>query len=141
MNNWCICWFFMHPLKRRIKPHLPCGNQLHPFPTTHSNFLKIHLNIILPPPPGSPQWSLSLRFPHQHPVQPSYLPHTRHMPTHLILLDLRTCSILGEEYRSFSSTLCNFLHSHLRLKYSPQHHILKHRQPMKMSQLIFLFTL
>src|SRR5215510_15740019 len=22
MNNWCICWFFMHPFKRRIKSHL-----------------------------------------------------------------------------------------------------------------------
>src|SRR5215510_190746 len=20
MNNWCICWFFMHPFKRRINP-------------------------------------------------------------------------------------------------------------------------
>src|SRR5215471_7200925 len=32
-------------------------------------------------------------------------------PTHLIRLDLTTCTILGEEYRSFSSSLCNFLHS------------------------------
>src|SRR5215510_2083104 len=31
-------------------------------------------------------------------------------PAHLIL-DLTTCTILGEEYRSFSSALCNFLHS------------------------------
>src|SRR5215468_9088912 len=32
-------------------------------------------------------------------------------PAQLILLDLTTCTILGEEYRSFSSSLCNFLHS------------------------------
>src|SRR5215510_700523 len=32
-------------------------------------------------------------------------------PAHLILLDLTTCTTLGEEYRSFSSSLCNFLHS------------------------------
>src|SRR5215510_4703773 len=32
-------------------------------------------------------------------------------PAHLILLDLTTCTILGEEYRSFSSPLCNVLHS------------------------------
>src|SRR5215468_4846925 len=32
-------------------------------------------------------------------------------PAHLILLDLTTCTILGEEYRSFSSSLCYFLHS------------------------------
>jgi hypothetical protein len=33
--------------------------------------------------PGSPQWSLSLRFPHQNPVHAS-LPHTRYMsrPSH-----------------------------------------------------------
>ena len=32
-------------------------------------------------------------------------------PTHLILLDLSTRTILGEEYRSLSSSLCSFLHS------------------------------
>src|SRR5215475_15797874 len=30
---------------------------------------------------------------------------------HLILLYITTCTILGEEYRSFSSSLCNILHS------------------------------
>jgi hypothetical protein len=29
--------------------------------------------------PGSPQWSLSLRFPHQHPVHASPLPHPSYM--------------------------------------------------------------
>src|SRR5215475_4379829 len=47
---------------------------------TPSNFLKIHLNIILPSTSWSPQWPLSLRPPHQHPVHTSILPHTRHMP-------------------------------------------------------------
>src|SRR5215469_18299606 len=64
----------------KCPPPVPILNQLHPVPTTPSNFLKIHPNIILPPTSGSTRWPLSLRFPHQHPVLPSLLPHTRHMP-------------------------------------------------------------
>jgi hypothetical protein len=30
--------------------------------------------------PGSPQWSLSLRFPHENLVHASTLPHTHYMP-------------------------------------------------------------
>src|SRR5215510_4694608 len=59
---------------------VPILSQLHPVPTTPSNFLKIHPNIILPSTSGPFQWPLSLRFPHQHPVHPSLLPHMSHMP-------------------------------------------------------------
>jgi hypothetical protein len=61
-------------------PPLPILSLLHPVPTTPSNVLKIHINIILPSTSGSPHWPLSLWFPHQHPVHPSLLPHTRYMP-------------------------------------------------------------
>jgi len=47
---------------------------------SHILLLEVHLNIILPSPPGSPKWSLSLRFPNQNPVKASPLPHTRYMP-------------------------------------------------------------
>jgi len=55
-------------------------------------------------------------------------------PAHLILLDLITRTILGEQYRSLSYSLCRFfpLPCYLlpfRLKYYPQHTILKHPQP------------
>ena len=53
-----------------------------PYPTSY--FLKNHLNIIFPSTPGSPKWSLSLRFSHQNPVYACPLPHTRYMsiPSH-----------------------------------------------------------
>jgi len=47
-------------------------------PTSH--FLKPHRNIILPSTPGSPKWSLYLRFPNQNPAYASPLSHTRYMP-------------------------------------------------------------
>jgi hypothetical protein len=59
-------------------------SQLNPVHTSTSHFLKIHLNIILPSTPGSPQWSLSLRFPHLNAVYVSPLPHMSYMlrPSH-----------------------------------------------------------
>jgi len=58
---------------------------IHPVHTPTSHFPKIHPNIILPSRPGSPQWSPSLRFPHQNPVHTSPLPHTRYMPLEIIV--------------------------------------------------------
>ena len=45
-------------------------------PTFH--LMEIHPNIIHQSTPRSPQWSFSLRFPHQDPIHPSVLTHTRH---------------------------------------------------------------
>jgi hypothetical protein len=49
----------------KCPPPVPILSQLHPIPTTPSNFLNIHLNIIPPSTSGSPQRPLSLRFSHQ----------------------------------------------------------------------------
>jgi len=61
-------------------PLVPILSQLDPVHTPTSNFLKIHLNIILLSVPGSPKWSLSLKFPHQNFVYASHLPiYTSHL--------------------------------------------------------------
>jgi hypothetical protein len=83
--------------------------QSSPYPTSY--FFKTHLNITLPSKPGSPQLSLSLRFPHQNPVHASPLPIRATGPAHRISLDFITRTRVGEEYRSWSSSLWSFLHS------------------------------
>jgi hypothetical protein len=69
---------------------------------------KQHLLTYLP---GSPQWSFSFRFPHQNPVPVFPLPIRATCSAHLTFLDFITRTILGEEYRSLSSSLCSFLYS------------------------------
>jgi hypothetical protein len=61
-------------------PPIPILIQPNPVLTPTSHFVKIHPITILPSTPGSPQRSLSLRFPHQNPVHTSPLPHTCYMP-------------------------------------------------------------
>ena len=105
-------------------------NPVH-IPTAH--LLEIRPSIIHPSRPRSPQWFPSLRFPYQDPIHLLSAPIRATFPAHLILLDFITRTILGEVYKSFSSSLCNLLHSpvtssFLTSKYSPQHHVLKHPQ-------------
>jgi hypothetical protein len=64
---------------RHIDPYLP----------------KVQLDVILSATPRFSQWSLALGPPNQNPVNTSPLRHAYH----LILLDLITLTIFGEEYR------------------------------------------
>ena len=75
----------------------PKPTRSNPYPTSH--FPKIHVSIILPSTPGSSNWSLSFRFPHQNPVYVFPLsPNVLHGPPKSLL------SVLSPEQYWVSNT-------------------------------------
>ena len=70
----------VHYSTHKRPPPVPILGQPNPVHIPTSHLLEIHPNIH-PSTPRSLQWSLSLRFPHQDPIHPPLLTHTRHMPS------------------------------------------------------------
>jgi hypothetical protein len=91
-------------------PVLSWGRFIQSIPT-HQTFwrciliLPYHLRL------GLPRGLFPAGFPTKTLYTPLLSPIRATCPTYLILLDFVTRTILGEEYRSWSSSLCSFLHS------------------------------
>ena len=79
----------------------------YPHPTSWRSILILSTHLSLGLPSGL--------FPSGFPTKTLYIPLSSPIratcPAHLILLNFITRTILGEEYKSFSSSLCNLLHS------------------------------
>jgi len=101
----------VHCRIHKSPPPLPVLSQRNPVHASPSHFLEIYFNITLPSTPRSPKFSVPFSFPDKNLVCTSYIPLRTTFPAYLILLDMLNRIILGEEYRSLSSSLCNFLHS------------------------------
>jgi hypothetical protein len=95
----------------KCPPPVSILSHIDPIHALISHCLKFHLNIILLSRPVSSKWSLSLSFPTKTMYTHQLSPIRAKCPAHLNLLDLITRTILGEEHRSLSSSLCSFLHS------------------------------
>jgi len=100
----------VHYRTHKRPPPVSILGQPNPIHIHTSHLLEIRPNIIHSSTPRSLQWSLSLRFPQQDTIHPLSSPIRATCPAHLILLDFITRTILGEQYKSFSSSLCNLLH-------------------------------
>ena len=79
---------------------------IYPHPTSWSSIVILSTHLRL----GLPSGLFPSGFPAKTPYTTLSSPIRATCPAHLILLDFITRTILGEEYKSFSYSLCSLLH-------------------------------
>ena len=98
----------VHYCIHKFPPTISILREINPVHVSPSHVLKIHLNIILPAKPGFPSGLFPSGFPTKT-LYTCFLPIHATCPTHLILRNLITQIISGEEYRSFSCLVHSYI--------------------------------
>ena len=106
----------VHYRTHKRPPPVPILGQPNPVHIPTSHLLEIHPNIIHPSTSRSPQWSLSLRFPHQDPIRPLSSPIRATCPA---------ISLIAVNNNNNNNNNNNY-YMHLLLKRNHQCMIMKH---------------
>ena len=136
--SWAANWFAasqeiprisrnpkVHYRTHKRKPPVSILGQPNPVHIPTSNLLEIQPNIIHPSTHRSPQWSLSLRLPHQDPTHPLSSPIRATCPDHLGAYDWQNSKRL--RIRCMRSTEHKQKHPFFPRIWLPCHHHQKQR--------------